>query len=135
MKNFIFGSVAALVVVGLIYMAYPMIGGFFTSGPVSPQELKSGVTDFGALQVKVSGAGKPLSGIEVDIGEPGGRMSYLMTDKDGIVLFENVPVGQIEIFFNDFNFPKEFIRVSSRIVVSIAKAKTTEKEIELTPKQ
>lgn len=97
--------------------------------------MKPGVEDFGMLRVKVSGAGKPLSDVEVDIGEPGGRMSYMMTNKDGVAFFENVPVGPLEIFFNDFNFPKEFICVSSRIIVNIAKEEITDKEIELTPKQ
>ncbi len=136
MKKFILGFVSASVLIALTYFGYPYIRGFFGgSQPVSPQELKPGVTDFGALRVKILGAGKPLSDLEVDLGEPGGTMSYMLTDKDGVAFFENVPVGQLQIFFNDLNFPKEYVRVSSPVIVNIVKDKITEKEIKLTPKQ
>lgn len=137
MKRFIFGFAAALAVIAVLYFAYPIIRGFFGGGggPMIPSELMPGATVFGNLKVQIMGGGKPLPNVEVDLGQPGGRMSYALTDSDGIAFFLNVPVGGYNIFFNDLNYPKEFARVSSLIPVEIAKDTTTEKKIELTPKQ
>lgn len=54
-----------------------------------------------------------------------------MTDRDGIVIFDKMPVGDFVIFFNDSTFPKNFERVSSLIPVKIIESKTTEQKIEL----
>ena len=135
MKSFILGFIAALVLIGVIYFGYPFIRGFFGGGPVSPSELMPGAKVFGNLKVQLTGAGKPLPNIEVDLGQPGGRMSFTTTDADGVAFFLNVPVGAYNIFFNDLNYPKEFERVSSVIPVEIAKDKTTEKKIDLKLKQ
>lgn len=136
MKNFIFGFVAGLALVGIIYMAYPFIRGFWAGGgPVSPSELMPGAKVFGNLKVQIAGAGKPLPNVEVDLGQPGGRMSFTATDADGVAFFINVPVGAYNIFFNDLNYPKGFARVSSVIPVEIAKDQTTEKKIDLELKQ
>ena len=135
MKRFIFGFAVALVAVAVVYFAYPIIRGFFGGGggPVVPSELMPGAKVFGNLQVQILGGGKPLQDVEVDLGQPGGRMSFVLTDSDGIAFFLNVPVGGYNIFFNDLNYPEEFARVSSVIPVEIVKDVTTEKKIELTP--
>ena len=136
MKKFILGFIAALALVGLIYFGYPIIRGFFgTSAPVVPGLLNPEAKDFGSLKVEVFGKGNPVAGLEVDLGQPGGRMTYTMTDADGTATFEGVSVGNYNIFFNDLNYPKEFARISSAIPVEIVKDKTTEKRIELAPRQ
>lgn len=136
MKNFILGFVAALILAAIIYAAYPIIRGFFGGGgPVAPSELMPGAKVFGNLKVQITGAGKPVPNLEVDLGQPGGRMSFAMTDTNGKAFFLNVPVGAYNIFFNDLNYPKELTRISSVIPVEIVKDETTEKNIELKLKQ
>ena len=135
MKNLILGFISALVLVTILYFGYPIIRGFFDSGPMAPELLNPAVKDFGKLRVEVFGKGKPLTGLEVDLGDPGGRMSYAITDAGGAAVFEKVSVGTFSIFFNDLNYPKEFERVPSPVSVQILKDQTIQKRIELTPKQ
>ncbi len=132
MKKFFLGFITALVLVALVYFGQSFIRGFFGGGgPIAPEQLNPEAKDFGALKVEIFGAGKPVKDLEVDLGEPGGRMSYTMTDNNGVALFEKVSIGVYSIFFNDVNYPKEFVRVSSPISVKILKDQTTEKRIEL----
>lgn len=137
MKKFILWFVGALVIVGLIYFGYPVIRGFLgNNAPVTPNQLNPEAKDFGTLKVEVSGKGRLIAGLEVDLGQPGGRMTYTMTDVNGVAIFENVSVGTYRIFFNDYNYPKEeFVRVASEIPVVIIKDQIIVKKIELMPKQ
>ncbi|MBN2197692.1 hypothetical protein JW698_00620 [Candidatus Wolfebacteria bacterium] len=139
MKNFILGIIITLIVIALIYWSYPFIIGFWSSDKLLlPSELNSEAVDFGMLKVEVFGKGEPLSGVEVDLGKIGstgpiGPMSALKTDKNGIVLFESVPIGIYDLFWNNYAFPKEYIQPSP-MSIEISKDELTEERIELIPK-
>jgi len=137
-KNFTLGFLAALIFIGIIYFAYPLISGFRSSTVVPPNELKRGSTDIGTLKVYVLANGIPLSGVEVDLGTigpngPVGPMSAVETDEQGLALFEPVPAGVYDIFWNDNNFPLQYDKPSV-MSVEIARDKVIEKMIELVPK-
>lgn len=139
MRRFIFGFISALVAVAVIFIAYLVIRSFFGSGPVSPQNLKPGVKDYGTLRIEVFGKGNPLGDVEVDLGEvgpngPTGPMSFAVTDTNGLAVFEKVPVGDYDIFFNANHFPKGYVAPPS-VSVSIAKDQVAQKRIDLAPKQ
>jgi hypothetical protein len=138
MKNIFIGFASALILIGVIYFAYGMLRGASNSGPVSPQNLKPGVNDYGTLQVAVFGKGAPLPDVEVDVGEvgsngPTGPMSYAVTDTSGTALFENVPVGTYDVFFNTNHFPAGYMP-PQRVPVSISQGQITQKRIDLAPK-
>ena len=166
MKNFLLGFLAATALFGVMSIVVSRVavldadgvvrafgiglfrpsrvaaGSFATSPqqPVSPKDLKPGATEFGALKVQVTGAGKPLPGLEVDLGkiEPGtgptGPMAVLQTDSNGFVTFEPVPVGGYDLFFNSSNFPQEFEQLS-RVPADVSKDKVTSLKIELVKKK
>ncbi len=139
MKKFISGFVSALILIAVAYYGYPAIRGFVLGfsdqgKPLTPSELTPGATAFGNLKVEVTSDGKAVANLEVDLGKPGGRMSYIVTDDNGIALFEKVSVGTYNIFFNNINFPKNLTRLSSAIPVEIKDGVTTEKNIELKAK-
>lgn len=146
MKKFILGFITALVLVGLIYWAYPFVSGFWGGrGPVPAEELKPGATDFGALKVTVLGKGSPIADVEVDLGTiqtgkgPTGPMAVATTNEQGVAMFEKVPVGVYDIFWNGStvprpHFPQAYKQPFSRLSVEILKGQVTEKKIELEPK-
>ncbi len=135
MKKFILGFVVAAVLLGGGFFAYRFFGG---SGPVSPEMLKPDVTDYGTLKVTVLGQGRaPLPDVEVDLGTigkrgPEGPMAFARTNSEGVALFERVPVGGYDVFWNSYFFPEEYSQ-PSRALVEITKDKTTEKVFELSP--
>lgn len=140
MKKFVIGFVSALAVVAVLFFGYlalrSLSGG---GGPVSPENLKPGVKDYGSLRVEVFGGGRPLADVEIDLGEigsngPTGPMSFAVTDPTGAASFEKVPVGSYDIFFNANHFPNGYIP-PQRVSVSIAKDRVVQKRIDLTPKQ
>lgn len=134
-KKFLLGFVAGLFLSGFLFAGYPVIRGFFASEPpVAPDKLNPAATDFGGLRVTVTGMGRPVANLEVDLGTPGGRMSNTITDVNGVALFKHVSVGDFNIFFNDLNYPQQFARVSSLIPVQIMKDQTVEKSIALMPR-
>lgn len=139
MKNFILGFVAALISVALIYFGYPLVSGFFGGRmPVSPEELNLGVKDYGTLRIEVFGKGQPIVGVAVDLGKigpkgPTGPMSELQTDERGVALFEKVPVGTYDIFWNSNDFPAGEFSQPARIQVDILKSQIVAKRIDLTP--
>ncbi len=136
MKKFIFGFGAALALIALIYFGYPFIRGFQGGGgPVAPEQLNPGAKDFGVLKVIVFENNQPIAGVEVDLGKigpdgPVGPMSAIKTDSQGSALFEKVPVGAYDIFWNLNAFPDGYMPPSN-ITVEILKDKTTEKKVEL----
>jgi hypothetical protein len=140
MKKFILGFISALVLVGLIYFAYPFIRSFFSgASPVSPESLNPSVKDYGSLRVEIFGKGNPLADVEVDLGKigssgPTGPMSFLITDSSGLVVFKNVPVGSYNIFFNDYHFPNGYV-MPRYFLVNITKDQNTQERIDLAPKQ
>ncbi len=137
MKKFILGFISALALVAIIYFGYPFIRGFGGgNGPVAPKDLNPGMTDFGILKVSVFANSQPMAGVEVDLGKigpngPEGAMSAIKTNEQGVALFEKVPVGVYDIFWNLNSFPKGY-DPSKNISVEILKDKTLEKRIELT---
>lgn len=140
MKKFTLGFVSAVVVAAVLFFAYLAIrslsGG---GGPVSPENLKPGVKDYGSLRVEVFGRGNPLADVEVDLGEigsngPTGPMSFTITDSSGVASFEKVPVGSYDIFFNSNHFPNGYVP-PQRVSISIAKDQIVQKRIDLAQKQ
>lgn len=139
MKKFILGFVSALILVAVAYYGYPVVNGFIfgfsnQGKPLAPSELMPGATAFGNLKIEVTSGGRAVTNLEVDLGQPGGRMSYTITDSYGIALFEKVSVGTYNVFFNDINFPKDLVRLSSVVPVEVKDGITTEKKIELKSK-
>lgn len=139
MKKFILGFIAALVLMGAGFGIYKFITGTVgpgSGGPVAPEALKPGVLDYGVLKIRVLGSGgAPLSNVEIDLGTigakgPEGPMAFLRTDKNGVALFEKVPIGAYDVFWNSYFFPKEYEQ-PPKIKIEIIKGQTTEKTIEL----
>ncbi len=139
MKKFALGFISALAVIAVIFFVYLAIRSFSGGGgPVSPENLKPGVKDYGTLRVEVFGKGNPLVDVEVDLGEigssgPTGPMSFTVTDSAGLALFEKVPVGNYDIFFNTNHFPSGYVP-PQRVNVSIAKDQVLQKRIDLAQK-
>jgi len=124
---------AAAIAVGYTYLR----GSFGDTGPVSPSALKPGATEFGTLQVTVLAEGRPMADVEVDLGTvgpsgPTGAMSTMKTDVNGVALFEQVPVGTYDVFWNTNAFPQGY-EVQRDISVTITKDTTTRKTVTLVP--
>jgi hypothetical protein len=103
---------------------------------VATQNLVKGATEFGTLKVTVTSGKAVVSGVEVDVGvQPGGKMAVATTDKDGVALWNEMPIGDFVVFFNAYNFPKNFKFESSLTPVSVSADQTTEQKIELTAKE
>lgn len=142
MNKFILGLITGIVIMlALNFLGFgDFIKGFFNntaSNIVAPEDLVSGAQEFGSLKVIITTNKTQLvSGIEVDVADhPGTKMTVGVTDNNGTVVFEKMPVGNFVIFFNDVTYPKSFERVSALIPVQIIKGQVTEKNIELSPKQ
>lgn len=140
MRKFILGFVSALLFVGIIYLTYPFVSGFI-GGPklVSPENLNPSVKDYGSLRVEIYGKGNPLAGVEVDLGIIGPKgpelMTIVTTDDQGAALFEKVPTGTYDLFFNGFQFPEGYVIPRERYFAEIVKDQQTEKRIDLIPEQ
>jgi len=124
--------IAAVVAFGITYLR-----GTSGGGPVVPSALKPGATEFGSLRVTVLALGQPVEGVEVDVGTmtssgPTGAMTVATTGADGVALFEQVPVGTFDIFWNLNVFPKGYQQPSG-FPVTIVKNQTTAKTVTLTP--
>lgn len=83
--------------------------------------------DSGTLKVTVKSAGKGVSGLEVDLGaRPGAPNYYIrLTDVNGVAVLTGIPAGKYYIYFNGFNFPKEY-GDSPTEKVSVVSGQTTE---------
>ncbi len=135
MKNkFILGLITALILGTIII-------GYFKNktGPSQMidkdvkncKDLVSGASTFGNLKVTIVGNGKPVGNLEVDLGNrPGSVRCMQKTDKNGMVLFEGVPTGQMFIYFNSNAFPKEFGHPPTESV-TILQGQLAEKTLEL----
>ena len=137
-KNFILGFLAALIFIGIIYWGYPLISGIKSNEIVPSNELKHGSTDIGTLKVEIFANGAPLSGVEVYLGTignngPVGPMSAVKTNEKGLALFEPVPAGTYDIFWNTKTFPQGYNQPPV-MSVEITRDKVIEKVIELIPK-
>lgn len=138
MKKIIWILAAVIILAGASFAAFLFFRG--SSGqPVSPEMLKPGVTDYGTLKVLIKGKGQPLNDVEVDLGTissggPTGPMTFKITDESGLALFENVPVGNYNVFFNTNHYPADFAPYSEQVSVKINQGQTTEKTIELKTK-
>ncbi len=140
MKKFILGFITALGLVALVYFSYPFIRGFFGGGgPVSPENLNPKIKDYGSLRVEIFGKGNPLGDVEVDVGNigPKGPESFttMVTDTKGIALFEKIPIGTYDIFFNGYHFPKGYEIPKERNYITIVKNQLAQKRIDLAPQQ
>lgn len=95
------------------------------------KDLISEATSFGTLKVIVTGNGKPIENLEVDVSrKPGPQRCMEKTRAEGVVLFSDVPAGKMVIYFNNADFPKEF-GASPVISVDIVSGQILEKTIEL----
>jgi hypothetical protein len=137
MKKIILGLIAVVLVIvalntlGVINLKEIFSGMEDTEKLVSPRDLVNGAKKFGDLRVVVMSLNGAVSNLEVDIGKkPGGKMSAGTTDADGIVVFNDVPVGDFVIFFNDYTYPAIFEKMPL-IHFNILEDQTTEKVIEL----
>lgn len=139
-KDVMLGFISALVIVAVLFFAYLAIRSLSSGGgPVSPENLKPNVKDYGSLRVEIFGKGNPLADVEVDLGEigsngPTGPMSFVVTDSGGLASFEKVPVGSYDIFLNSNHFPNGYA-LPQRVSISIAKDQIVQKRIDLAPKQ
>ncbi|HXK36680.1 MAG TPA: carboxypeptidase-like regulatory domain-containing protein [Candidatus Paceibacterota bacterium] len=125
--------IAAALAAGFMFLRDPFGGG----GPVSPSALKPGATEFGTLRVTVLADSRPVADVEVDLGTigpsgPTGAMSAVQTDDDGVAIFEQVPVGTYDLFWNDNAFPEGYQQPPD-ISITIAKDRTTDRTVILTP--
>ncbi len=95
--------------------------------------LVTGATKFGNLTVQVLGNGQPMVNLEVDLGlQPGPNNCPKETDSNGFASFQNVPIGEMAIFFNFANFPQQFSQAASSVYwVNITENQNLEKTIEL----
>ncbi len=142
MKKFVLGFISAVVLLGLIFLGFLFVRGFFiggSSGPVTSENLVKDAKDFGSLRIDIFGKGQPLADVEVDLGTigsggPAGPMSAIVTDAGGTALFGKVPVGNFDVFFNNYHFPEGY-NVPQRVSVEIVKGQMTQKRVDLAPKQ
>ena len=138
MKKIIWITLAAIILAAAGFAVSLFLRG--SSGqPVSPEMLKPGVSDYGALKVTISGKGQPVNDVEVDLGTlgssgPTGPMAFKVTDESGMVLFDKVPVGDYNIFFNTNHYPQGFAWYGQPVSVKINKEQITDKTIELKAK-
>lgn len=156
MKKFVWGFISALAAVGLVYMVFvfpPQLGSK-KKGALYDNDVKKAheavlcdseqhscsyfdkVQDSGNLNVVVTAAGVPMKGLEVDAaGRPGAPRYYVkLTDDTGVALFNGLPTGSYVIYFNGVNFPKEYGDAPT-VPAMITKEQTTERRIDLVPKQ
>lgn len=138
MKKFIFGFIAGIAITLVVFFGFSLIQNMGFK-PVSPDQLNPEAKEWGALRLEVFGKGQPISGVEVDLGKigpngPEGPMSAMETDANGVVLFEKIPVGTYDVFWNSNDFPQNFNQ-PGRILIEITKDQTTLKRIDFAPKQ
>ncbi|MCL5784379.1 MAG: hypothetical protein M1142_03435 [Patescibacteria group bacterium] len=97
----------------------------------SCKDLVTGASAFGNLKVTITGNGKPIGDLEVDLSShPGPIRCMQKTDKNGTVSFETVPTGQMFIFFNENAYPKQFGHPPTEQVM-ILQGQLVEKTLEL----
>lgn len=153
MRNFLLGLVIALilgtltnVILGYIKFGYFKnldlnLSGLLKNRSGQPQvidkdvkgckDLVPGASTFGKLKVTIVGNGKPVENLEVDLSNQPGQIRCMQkTDKNGMVLFEVVPAGQMFIFFNNNAFPKEFGHPPTEPIM-IVQEQLVEKTLEL----
>lgn len=142
MKKFILGLVVALILGTFVNAIFGyMKFGYFKNQNGKNQvidkdvkdckDLVSGTSSFGDLKVVITGNGKPVEDLEVDLSnQPGPIRCMQKTDKNGTALFKTVPTGQMFLFFNGNAFPKEFGHPPTEHV-TILKEQLVEKTLEL----
>lgn len=147
MKKFVLGFISALILAGLVYSVFVFLPQFKPKkkGPLYDEDVKRAqeavicdtvkhscsyfdkTQDSGSLKVVITAAESPVKGLEVDVApKPGSPQYYVkLTDKQGIALFESLPLGKYAIYFNGVNFPKEY-GDSPTVPVEIVKDQTKE---------
>lgn len=92
-------------------------------------------TNSGTLEITISGVGRPVSGLEVDIGDrPGATKFYMsLTDANGVAVFGGIPAGDFTVYFNGNTFPGQFGEPPLQ-TVSVISGQTTKININLSPK-
>lgn len=121
MQKYIILVIVAAILAGLGYFAYQQYYRFYV-----PK---------GDLKVTLISAGKPVPNVEVDVNETPGPPKYRdETDKNGVVLFEGLPIGSYAIFFNKGNFPANLVYPNDTSWATVKQGQVKEKEIELQAK-
>ncbi|MBU6141674.1 hypothetical protein KGO95_00960 [Patescibacteria group bacterium] len=135
MKNIALSIAIVIGCIAIGFVAVPLVRNFYVIGGdrVAPYQLNDHATEFGELQVSVTGFGLSPAGVEVDVGTPGGRKTVMQTDDTGTATFVNVPVGSWTVFFNPYTFPKAYPQSSANIQkqVTITQGMTTNVTIDL----
>jgi hypothetical protein len=91
--------------------------------------------DSGTLQVTVTGGGKVVTDLEVDVGVKPGATKYYMrlTDSNGVAVFDGIPAGSYDVYFNGNNFPAQFGN-SPLVTVEVSAGQIIQKSIDLNSK-
>lgn len=89
----------------------------------------------GDLKIIVTNNGQPVKNLEIDVAEnPGQPQQRDETDKNGVVLFESLPIGSYAIYFNLGNFPANLAFPHEILRATVKQNQVKEKEIELRSK-
>lgn len=90
----------------------------------------------GDLKITIVSNGQPVKNLEVDVNEnPGPPKYHDETDKNGVVLFEGLPIGNYAIYFNQNNFPNNLEYPRNNSYAAVKQNSIKEKEIELKSKK
>lgn len=115
MKNYILGFISALILVALAYGGYRLYPGLQRAKVLNELEspcaiLNPSAGEFGQVRVALSAGSTPIQGVEVDLARIPGAEDYCdaQTGPDGVAVFERVPIGQYNIYFNAGNFPRQY---------------------------
>ncbi len=135
MKNIGLGIAIVIGCLVIGYVAAPLLRGLYVNGGdrVAPYQLNDHATEFGELQVSITGFGQPIAGVEVELGTPGSRKAVVTTDDTGTATFTNVPIGVWTVFFDPYTFPKAYPQTSANIrkQVTITQGMTVTTTIDL----
>lgn len=120
-KKYLLPIVIIIVVIGTGFLAYQQYYKYFV-----PK---------GDLKITITAGGKPVPNLEVDVAEnPGQPQRRDETDKNGVVLFEGIPIGSYAIYFNLGNFPANLEYPHNISYTTVKQNAVKEKEIELRSK-
>lgn len=141
MRNFILGFFTALILVAAGYGIYKFV--FYPQRYNVPREnqgtcnhLNEGAAEFGKVGLEISSkSGQSVKDVEVNLGAQPGAENYCWTktNENGVAVFDQVPVGDYSIYFNDTTLPEALGGGGPTPVlqIKVTKGVTTEAGIEL----
>lgn len=141
MKNFVWGFISALVLVGLVWGIYKLIPGFKKAKEANRQEslniecqnINSSVREYGSLKLQILYKGQPATDLETDIAQVPGPDNYCskITDSNGNISINNMPIGNYYVYFNMSNYPAKYGIASTQVKFEIKKDTVNELSIDL----